>query len=189
MDKHESNRMYRDKYGGLPKAVPKQHKSIPTRRKDKKWQSELRKLQTYRMTEKWQEKCRQVKDRDDHACKICGSMERLEVHHLTYCNVFDEPLHHLITVCYECHVGRGGSIHYDNFGKRRRDWKAHNPKPVLNGLTSDGTGNPVCLSKPILGSAPEGWEDCFKEGHMPDYVKGNSTPVTEKERSDEMPKV
>lgn len=82
----------------------------------------------YRKTDAWLQKRQLVLNRDGHECKVCGKIKRLQVHHLTYDMLFREPLEHLITLCFECHE----SVHFDKNGKRRRDWKQYNPKPVLS---------------------------------------------------------
>ena len=112
--------------GKLKKAAPKYR---PPRNDE--WGRKMHNLNLYRMSDEWMERCELVKARDNHQCVICASMENIEVHHLTYCDVFHEPLHHLVTVCQKCHTGKSGSIHYDENGKRRKNWKKYNPKPVL----------------------------------------------------------
>jgi 5-methylcytosine-specific restriction endonuclease McrA len=90
------------------------------------FQEQYARLQQYRLSPEWREKRRLVLDRDGE-CQVCGRIEGLEVHHLTYENACDEPLHHLVAVCTGCHH----AIHYDKNGRRRRDWKKYNPPPVL----------------------------------------------------------
>ena len=42
---------------------------------------------------------------DNHTCQVCGTNERtLQVHHLSYSNLGDEPMEDLITVCSVCHA-------------------------------------------------------------------------------------
>lgn len=126
MSKSDVNKFYATKYGGkaLPKAIPKLRK----RRKDIEWDKKLYQLNEYRVSDAWRAMCQRIKDRDGHECRVCGNMQELEVHHMTYANLYNEPLHHLITLCHSCHH----AIHYDDKGKRRRDWKRWNPKPVLD---------------------------------------------------------
>ena len=114
---------------------PLKHKHVFERRRkdaelgidrDVTFQSKLNKLHKYRVSEAWHDMAKRTKDRDGHECKICGKVDMLEVHHLTYCDACHEKPHHLITLCHDCHH----AIHYDG-DKRRRDWKRLNPKPVL----------------------------------------------------------
>lgn len=51
----------------------------------------------------WKAKRKHALDRDHHRCTACGSSKRLEVHHLTYRNFTNEPLHDLATLCLGCH--------------------------------------------------------------------------------------
>ena len=60
--------------------------------------------EAYLQTEQFNEKRKSVFDRDNHKCVVCGSKNNLQVHHLTYRNVFQEPLSDLITLCKNCHA-------------------------------------------------------------------------------------
>jgi len=42
---------------------------------------------------------------DRHRCVKCNAMRRLEVHHLSYRNVGNEPMDDLRTLCKDCHDG------------------------------------------------------------------------------------
>lgn len=44
-----------------------------------------------------------VFERDGHKCVVCGSQERIVPHHLTYRNIYNEPVRDLITLCTRCH--------------------------------------------------------------------------------------
>lgn len=68
--------------------------------KDKLWK--LRYKQ-YLKSDKWRQKRFLVLQRDGFKCVRCGSKNRLQVHHKTYRNVFNEPLSDLITLCNRCH--------------------------------------------------------------------------------------
>lgn len=37
-------------------------------------------------------------------CEVCSGTERLQAHHLTYANIFDEPLRDLMCLCKPCHT-------------------------------------------------------------------------------------
>lgn len=42
-------------------------------------------------------------DRDSHRCVVCLSVDYLRCHHLSYANLFNEPLVDLLTLCDACH--------------------------------------------------------------------------------------
>ena len=90
------------------------------------WEFKYHRYKAYMTTVAWANKRRQVLERDSHECQICGRCDATNVHHLTYSSVGNEPLHHLVTLCTDCHH----AIHYDESGKRRKNWKRFNPKPV-----------------------------------------------------------
>ena len=56
----------------------------------------------YLLSWKWRRKRDKVLERDKHRCQYCGNTAS-DVCHLTYENVFAEPLSDLISVCRECH--------------------------------------------------------------------------------------
>ncbi len=71
-----------------------------------------------------------------HSCQICGSSERLEVHHITYVNLYRETSEDLACLCHECHDAvhkymdnhrfyrkpiRNGIDHWDDIRRRKRD--------------------------------------------------------------------
>jgi 5-methylcytosine-specific restriction endonuclease McrA len=48
---------------------------------------------------------REVLRRDGWRCQICGTMERLEVHHRKFrSKAGDDSEENLITLCFECHA-------------------------------------------------------------------------------------
>ena len=57
----------------------------------------------YLKTDDWQLKRRKVLIRDKFTCQYCLEKEAVEVHHLTYQHVFNEPLFELVSVCFTCH--------------------------------------------------------------------------------------
>jgi len=57
----------------------------------------------------WQEQRRKALERDNYACQICGTSERLEVHHKTPVREFEvkeesNKLDNLVTLCKSCHL-------------------------------------------------------------------------------------
>jgi len=56
----------------------------------------------------WKEKRRQVLSRDKKKCVKCGSHRFLNVHHLSYLHLGNEPLEDLQTLCNACHRSTHG---------------------------------------------------------------------------------
>jgi len=59
--------------------------------------------QDYLHSEEWKTKAASVRKRDAYTCQQCGKNCNLEVHHLYYEHLYNEPLSDLITVCGDCH--------------------------------------------------------------------------------------
>lgn len=57
----------------------------------------------YLASPEWEARRETVLERDGHKCKVCESVEKLHVHHLTYERKFNEPLYDLVTLCELCH--------------------------------------------------------------------------------------
>jgi len=57
----------------------------------------------YLNSDEWQDKRRKVLNRDGFLCQSCLINEAVQVHHLTYAHVFNEPLFELTSVCNPCH--------------------------------------------------------------------------------------
>lgn len=62
----------------------------------------------YLKTTVWRNKRKSVLKRDKRICQHCGAKKRLQVHHITYVNVFYEKLDDLITLCRSCHEREHG---------------------------------------------------------------------------------
>jgi 5-methylcytosine-specific restriction endonuclease McrA len=60
------------------------------------------KYKAYLKSDKWKAKRKEVLERDDYTCQECG-FRAWQVHHLTYKNIFNEPLEDLISICGDCH--------------------------------------------------------------------------------------
>ena len=77
-------------------------KSAPKKRRLKKV---LSPYQQYLKSSKWKKISKAVKERDNNQCVKCQSKENLNVHHLTYDNIFNEQdyLEDLTCVCKTCH--------------------------------------------------------------------------------------
>ena len=57
----------------------------------------------YLQSDAWQEKRRRALEIADHACQVCESTERLEVHHRTYERLGHERMSDLTVLCHVCH--------------------------------------------------------------------------------------
>ena len=60
----------------------------------------------------WQDKRKLILARDNCHCVDCGATHNLQVHHLRYINLGNEPLADLITLCGDCHTKRHETIGY-----------------------------------------------------------------------------
>lgn len=58
---------------------------------------------SYLSSAEWKEKRELVFKRDKNICQLCKTKTADQVHHLTYENLYHEPLEDLISVCYDCH--------------------------------------------------------------------------------------
>ena len=58
-----------------------------------------KKYEEYLCSEAWKKKRMQRLAIGKFRCAACGSKERLQVHHLTYAHIFDEPMEDLIPLC------------------------------------------------------------------------------------------
>lgn len=58
----------------------------------------------YINSQKWKRKRLLRMALDNHECKLCFSKNDLRVHHITYSELNNEPMHHLLTVCKTCHT-------------------------------------------------------------------------------------
>lgn len=67
----------------------------------------------YLQTDRWKSLAALVKDRAGRKCQLCGSPERLEVHHRTYERLGREQMQDLTCLCNLCHSA---------FHQHRRLW-------------------------------------------------------------------
>jgi hypothetical protein len=66
----------------------------------------------YLQSNEWKEKSTAAKERDNYTCQICGAIDDLDVHHLTYKHVLtqdgeinaNEYSFELVTLCHTCHI-------------------------------------------------------------------------------------
>lgn len=71
--------------------------TIQKQHRDKPWRWPL--YQQYLQSKEWAQKKKPVLVRDNYCCQLCGEVENLNVHHLTYNRVGDEALFDLVTLC------------------------------------------------------------------------------------------
>ena len=64
----------------------------------------------YLLSSNWRDKREQALQRDRYMCRNCNSTTRLNVHHIRYSSIPNEPLTHLITLCESCHT-QGHQFH------------------------------------------------------------------------------
>lgn len=57
----------------------------------------------YILSDEWKQKREQRLAMDGNKCQVCGAVDGLEVHHLTYRNLGHEEMDELITLCRDCH--------------------------------------------------------------------------------------
>ena len=57
-------------------------------------------------SDKWKAIRLKVLKRDNNVCQACLEAPAQDVHHLTYCNIGDELMYELISVCRDCHFNR-----------------------------------------------------------------------------------
>ena len=57
----------------------------------------------YIKTKKWKTISKEVKERANNKCEICGSEKKLVTHHHNYINVYNETHNDLLCICNRCH--------------------------------------------------------------------------------------
>lgn len=69
--------------------------------------------QLYMQSNKWHNIRSIVLSRDNYACKVCSSVDSLEIHHMSYEHLGDEQLSDLVTLCRKCHFTLHEQLGYD----------------------------------------------------------------------------
>jgi 5-methylcytosine-specific restriction endonuclease McrA len=59
--------------------------------------------QEYILTDEWRAKADAAKKRAGYRCQVCNSPDRLQAHHRTYDNLFNEKPMDLTVLCDPCH--------------------------------------------------------------------------------------
>ena len=62
------------------------------------------KYEIYLESEQFADLRKKVLRRDNNKCRACGSTENLQVHHLSYKNIYHEELDDLVCLCRNCHA-------------------------------------------------------------------------------------
>jgi hypothetical protein len=58
----------------------------------------------YLESAEWKAKRLLVLERDSYQCQFCKVAAAIDVHHITYNNLFNEPLEDLVSLCKPCHI-------------------------------------------------------------------------------------
>jgi 5-methylcytosine-specific restriction endonuclease McrA len=66
--------------------------------------SDYKKYIDYLSSQKWKRKRDEVLIRDNDLCQECKLKPAIEIHHITYENLYDEKLQDLVALCIECHA-------------------------------------------------------------------------------------
>ena len=70
----------------------------------------------------WKQRRHSVLVRDQYTCQICNSTSNLQVHHMSYKNLFHEPLDDLITLCDTCHANIHNTFGYPQTVEQYQQW-------------------------------------------------------------------
>lgn len=71
----------------------------------------------YLGSDTWKQKRKLVFERDSTLCQICKTETATEVHHLSYQNIYNEPLEDLIAICQVCHKKEHNKPHLDEINQ------------------------------------------------------------------------
>jgi hypothetical protein len=69
----------------------------------KESQERHKEYEAYLLTDAWRKKRNAVFERDKYICQACLVNRAVSAHHLTYDNLFNEPLFDLVSICKPCH--------------------------------------------------------------------------------------
>lgn len=68
----------------------------------------------YLYSEAWWARKTMRKEIDNYTCQMCGDMDNLVVHHVTYENLKSENMEDLVTLCPTCHTRLHDIVGYPN---------------------------------------------------------------------------
>ena len=83
------------------------------------------KKREYLKSSEWATKRAFVLARDDFKCQSCSIDTDLNIHHISYKNLGNEPLEHLICLCQDCHTDLHERVGYPQTYKEYMDF--HGP--------------------------------------------------------------
>lgn len=90
--------------------LEEEYKSIPKKKKPQREKTKTQKLVkskidyiSYINSGKWRNKSKRIRKKRG-ACEHCGSIYRLQVHHLTYERLGNELPSDLLVLCRDCHL-------------------------------------------------------------------------------------
>lgn len=105
-----------------------------------------RKYQEYLQTEKWKQIANRRMNIDGYECQMCHckgtSNNPLEVHHLSYKNLYNEEgriYEDLVTLCHSCHKSVHNVMNRVTTPEGRHGWKDTNNIPKVSVFTLTGT--------------------------------------------------
>lgn len=106
-----------DPFGTYQRQLMISRKKKGRRKRERKTKAEewWNKYHDYLDSEAWKTKRALVLNRDRHQCQGCCQKPATTIHHLTYDNVFNEPLYDLVSLCDECHE----KAHHQKKDRRR----------------------------------------------------------------------
>lgn len=84
--------------------------------RDEAWNRDFKqRYRNYLRSDEWREKRTKVLKRCKGICEACAESEATQVHHLTYENVFEEPLFDLVGICAPCHKKLHKDANWEEF--------------------------------------------------------------------------
>jgi 5-methylcytosine-specific restriction endonuclease McrA len=69
-----------------------------------KTNSSYNKYKQYLESNEWKDKRKLILQRDNNLCQLCKEKQAEAIHHLTYDNLYNEPLEDLLSLCKSCHL-------------------------------------------------------------------------------------
>jgi len=91
--------------------------ALERQRHARQFAEKMTRYHAYLLSLEWKQKRAKIIKRDK-SCVLCDSKRRLEVHHRTYRNLYDENEWELVTLCHECHS------RYERGKRWRKMWRA-----------------------------------------------------------------
>lgn len=73
----------------------------------------------------WKKKRREVLERDNYTCRLCGKRDLFDVHHISGYNLIpDEGIEHLVLLCRKCHDDQHKIYGYPKTYHEYMSWNA-----------------------------------------------------------------